>query len=210
MARTRMSHDNWNNRFGFWINCNTCPTGTYRKYTIYHFAKAMHIYVSTLGHQWPRLWLVAFLVPNHLMNQWKILIGSQGTYLLIHHPHCQIYASVNRVACSLSSHYLNLCWLIVNLSVKNKFQCNWNWNSIIPINENAFGNCAHNVLASMCQYFIQNLGKHEIFLSIQTPLWPNIHNSFEQNIITVHNSIIDNEGWMELCLSVILLKNVDL
>ena len=35
------------------------------------------------------------------------------------------------------SHYLNQCWNVVNCTLRNKFQCNFNWNSNIFIQENA-------------------------------------------------------------------------
>ena len=38
------------------------------------------------------------------------------------------------------SHYLNQCWNIVNFSLRNKFQWNFNRNSSIFIQENAFEN----------------------------------------------------------------------
>ena len=42
------------------------------------------------------------------------------------------------VACSAPSLYRNQCSLIVNYTLRNKFQWNSNWNSIIFIQENAF------------------------------------------------------------------------
>ena len=42
------------------------------------------------------------------------------------------------VAWSIPSHYLNQCWNIVNLALSNKFQLNFNRNSYIFIEENAF------------------------------------------------------------------------
>ena len=38
------------------------------------------------------------------------------------------------------SHYLNQCWDIVNLTLKNKLQWNIHWHSYISIQENAFEN----------------------------------------------------------------------
>ena len=43
------------------------------------------------------------------------------------------------VVCSVPSHYLNQNWLIVNWTLGNKFQWNFNRKSIIFIRENAFG-----------------------------------------------------------------------
>ena len=63
---------------------------------------------------------------------------------------CRIFASVIRViigsgnglspACSAPSHYLNQCWFIVNWTLRNRPQWNFNRNSNIFIEENAFEN----------------------------------------------------------------------
>ena len=44
------------------------------------------------------------------------------------------------VACSAPSHYLNQCWIIVNWTLRNKLQWNFDWNSNIFIKENALEN----------------------------------------------------------------------
>ena len=44
----------------------------------------------------------------------------------------------NLFACPASSHYLNQCWLIVNWTPGNNFQCNLNRNHIVLIQENTF------------------------------------------------------------------------
>ena len=44
------------------------------------------------------------------------------------------------VVCSVASHYLNQCWIIVNWALRNKLQWNLNRNSYIFIQENAFEN----------------------------------------------------------------------
>ena len=41
------------------------------------------------------------------------------------------------VAWSAPSHYLNQCWDIVNWTLRNKLQWNFNWNSYLFIQENA-------------------------------------------------------------------------
>ena len=46
----------------------------------------------------------------------------------------------HRVAWTAQSHYLNQCWNIVNWTLGNKFQWNFNRNSNIFIQENAFQN----------------------------------------------------------------------
>ena len=43
-------------------------------------------------------------------------------------------------AWSAPSHYLNQCWNIVNWTLRNKLQWNFNWNSNIFIQENALEN----------------------------------------------------------------------
>ena len=64
-----------------------------------HLPLVMHICESESGQHWFRLWLVAYLVP---------------------------------------SHYLNQCWVIVNWTLRNKLQWNFNRNSYIFLQENAF------------------------------------------------------------------------
>ena len=44
------------------------------------------------------------------------------------------------VACSMLNHYLNQCWPIVILTLKNTFLSNLNQNSTIFVKENAFQN----------------------------------------------------------------------
>ena len=69
------------------------------------------------------------------------------------------------VVCSVPSHYLNQNWLIVNWTLGNKFQWNFNRKSIIFIRENAFGIVVcHNTMTVIlsgerwvCTYFLLNL-----------------------------------------------------
>ena len=44
------------------------------------------------------------------------------------------------VACSAPSHYLNKCWIIVNWTLVNIFQWNFNQNTTFFIDKNAFDN----------------------------------------------------------------------
>ena len=49
------------------------------------------------------------------------------------------------------SHYLNQCWLIVNWTLRNKLQWNFNWNSKVFIDENKFENAICNFPAKSFQ-----------------------------------------------------------
>ena len=68
--------------------------------------------------------------------------------MLIHWDEWRIYASINNhhwfrqwlVAWSPLSHYLKQCWNIVSSTLENKFHSNFNQNSYIFIQENAFEN----------------------------------------------------------------------
>ena len=51
------------------------------------------------------------------------------------------------VACPAPSHYLNQCWNIVNWTLRNKFQRNFNRYSYIFIQENAFENVVWKMVA---------------------------------------------------------------
>ena len=55
------------------------------------------------------------------------------------------------VACSAPSHYLNQCWNIVSLTLKNKLQWNVNRNSNIFIHENECENVVCEIAALLCR-----------------------------------------------------------
>ena len=54
-------------------------------------------------------------------------------------------------ALSAPSHYLNQCWIIVNWTLANKLQWNFNRNSFIFIQENAFQNVVWKMAAILSQ-----------------------------------------------------------
>ena len=54
-------------------------------------------------------------------------------------------------AVSASSHYLNQCWNIINWTLRNKLQGNFNRNSCIFIQENAFENVVWKIAAILSQ-----------------------------------------------------------
>ena len=55
------------------------------------------------------------------------------------------------LACSVPSHYLNQCWDIVNCTLGNKFQWNFNKNTTIFIEENNFENVVWKMVAILFQ-----------------------------------------------------------
>ena len=87
-------------------------------------------------------------------------------------PPCRIYAAVNWVNIasgnSAPSHYRNQCWLIVNWTISNKLQWNFNRNSTIFIEENVFENVVCNFPNKLSRgrcdnslYTIHNLDKQD-------------------------------------------------
>ena len=68
------------------------------------------------------------------------------------------------VACSAPSHYLNQCWLSVSWTPENRVHWNFNRNSIIFIQENAFAN----VVNQIGGYFVRGYWrKHTSILLVQ-------------------------------------------
>ena len=55
-----------------------------------------------------------------------------------------------RIACSAPSHYLNQCWLIVNWTLRNKYQWHLNRNSNFFIAENQIENVVCKMAAILC------------------------------------------------------------
>ena len=55
------------------------------------------------------------------------------------------------MACSALSHNLNQCWFIVNWNLMNKIQWNFNRNSNIFIEENAFEKVVSNMASILCR-----------------------------------------------------------
>ena len=74
-------------------------------------------------------------------------------------------------ACSVPSHYLNHCWLIVNGTPGNRFQWNLNRNYIIFIEENAFDNVvckndSHFVQGEELTSTMPNNDSHDVFSGV--------------------------------------------
>ena len=67
--------------------------------------------------------------------------------LLDHSTMCNTFKQM--VGWSTPSHYLDQCWNIVNLTLRNKLQWNFKQNSYIFIQENAFENVVRNVLVNL-------------------------------------------------------------
>ena len=59
-----------------------------------------------------------------------------------------------------ASHHLNQCWLIVNWTLKNKFQWNLNKNSSIFVRKNAFENIVCEMVAILARPQYVNLKLH--------------------------------------------------
>ena len=64
----------------------------------------------------------------------------------------------------MPSHYLNQCWIIVNWTLRNKLQLNFNWNSYIFIQENALDKVVCKMAAILSQPQWVNLTKSASYL----------------------------------------------
>ena len=84
-----------------------------------------------------------FLVIRHITMNLKVLVNPCS--LCSNEPSWQWL-----VTSSAPSHYLNQCWIIVNCSLVNKFE--WNQNTTIFIEENAFENGIWQMRATFSQH----------------------------------------------------------
>ena len=71
------------------------------------------------------------------------------------------------------SHHLNQCWVIVNWTLRNKFQRNINWNTTIFIQENAFGNVVWKMAAILSHPQCVNCIKGWVLATWSIQVWRN-------------------------------------
>ena len=109
---------------------------------------------------WPRPNL--FTIDHHCPLSDKIMKRKKYTYIYTHWGRVTDicisklgYHWLEQwlITWSAPSHYLNHCWNIVNWTIRNKFQWNFNLNSNIFIQENAF------------EYFTCKFGSHSVCLN---------------------------------------------
>ena len=121
----------------------------------------------TIIHHWFKYWLGVYQAISHYLNQWWLvyrhIYASLGLNELI------ISISVGEAkpsntgldnACKLTiigsgnglpSHYLNQCWNIVNRTLGNKLQWNFNRNSYIFIQHDGSENVVWKMVAILCR-----------------------------------------------------------
>ena len=91
--------------------------------------------------------MTIFIQENEFQNiVFKLAAILPHSNMLTHLPQCRIYSLTNWLITASSngsppSHYLNQCWCIVNYTLRNKFQWNFNRNSNIIIQEKVFEKC---------------------------------------------------------------------
>ena len=81
-------------------------------------------------------YLSSMRLSDKYMHQKLTIIGSDNQWLITR---------------SAPRHYLNQCWYIINWTLRNKLQWNFNWNSYIFIQENAFENLVWKMVAILSQ-----------------------------------------------------------
>ena len=80
------------------------------------------------------------------------------------------------VAWSAQSHYLNQCWITVNPNLRNKFQWNLKWKSLISIQENPFENivCEMAPITITCSQFHKRYHVSHQLRKLKNQLYQNV------------------------------------
>ena len=146
----------------------------------------------------PQTWIWFYVVIQPFLDIWAQFL----TMTLVHYPVYNIYPCfVSRclthlptmphicvsesgqhwfrkwlVAYSAPSHYLNLCWFIVNWTLRNKLQWNFNQNTKLFIYENVFENICE--MAAICS--AGRWVKHVGIMTGSVLLWCRSHKPFRQ------------------------------
>ena len=139
--------------------------------------------------KWPSYWgrriLLHFLERKHLhfdckfidvcgeMSNWQLSfikamawpLANDKLVFSIHDGRWPRYATLS--AWSAPSHYLNQCWNIVNWTLRNKLQWNFNRNYNISIQENAFDNVVRKLAAILSRpQWVKTAGKSFVSVPI--------------------------------------------
>ena len=95
--------------------------------------------------------IFGILYPPWWLLQWDLLNSLKLSDAFMHWTNQHWFRQWLVVEQLAPSHYLNQCWDIINRTLRNKLQWNFNQNSYIFIQENAFENAVWKMAAILFQ-----------------------------------------------------------